>query len=309
MIHLFVNALAASAGGGLTYVRNVLPHLAARKDVQVTLLINPRVRRELQVSDNIKAADVPLRSGVARASGSNSILFPNCFVVPVLTFFYSTGNFALRASPIPQILLSRNSLYTFHAYYEDLKRRGEYLLWLDTRIKGWLAKQSLQFADVTVAPSAAFAEELVQWTGKNVTPIHHGFDSDLFSPNPKSLTPAVQSRLDATVGCLRILFVSHYNYYRNFETLFKAIPLLQKHLPEHRIRLLLTCNLGPGEKFGAYRSSSAAALIRALNISENIIELGEVPYQSLHQCVPRVPVLRHCSFCGEFCSSLGRSHV
>src|SRR5208282_3334310 len=28
MIHLFINALAASAGGGLTYIRNVLPRLA-----------------------------------------------------------------------------------------------------------------------------------------------------------------------------------------------------------------------------------------------------------------------------------------
>ena len=30
MIRLFINGLAASAGAGLTYLRNVIPHLARR---------------------------------------------------------------------------------------------------------------------------------------------------------------------------------------------------------------------------------------------------------------------------------------
>jgi hypothetical protein len=50
MIRLFINALAASAGGGLTYVRNVLPILAHRKDVCTTLLINDSFRNEVAES-------------------------------------------------------------------------------------------------------------------------------------------------------------------------------------------------------------------------------------------------------------------
>ena len=46
MMHLFLNGLAASAGGGLTYLRNVLPHLSAREGVQVTAAVNPQLRRE-----------------------------------------------------------------------------------------------------------------------------------------------------------------------------------------------------------------------------------------------------------------------
>ena len=282
MIHLFVNALAASSGGGLTYVRNVLPHMAARKDVQVTLLVNAGLRKELRAWDNIKAVDVQQPSGVARRFWFEQRSLPELLRHSCADVLVSTGNFALRDSPVPQILLSRNALYTSRVYYEDLRRRGDYSLWFETRIKGWLARKSIKIADFTVAPSAAFAEELRQWAGKDVIPIHHGFDSELFFSQSKPLRPYVQAKLEASEGCLRLLFVSHYNYYRNFETLLKAIPLLQKHLPERRIRLLLTCNLASGRNPGLYNSSGAAAMVRTLGISENVVELGEVPYEDLH---------------------------
>jgi len=37
-MRLFIHALGASAGGGLTYLRNVIPHLAERGDTEITLL-------------------------------------------------------------------------------------------------------------------------------------------------------------------------------------------------------------------------------------------------------------------------------
>ena len=46
MIRLFINGLAASAGGGLTYLRNVIPHLARRADAETTVLLNPAIRGE-----------------------------------------------------------------------------------------------------------------------------------------------------------------------------------------------------------------------------------------------------------------------
>jgi len=42
--------------------------------------------------------------------------------------------------------------------------------------------------------------------------------------------PEVKAQFAATEGALRVLFVSHYNYYRNFETLIRAIAILKKNL-------------------------------------------------------------------------------
>ena len=66
MIHLFINALAASAGGGLTYVRNVIPHLASRRDVRVTIALDARLRHELQTSPNISFVEAENSNTAAR---------------------------------------------------------------------------------------------------------------------------------------------------------------------------------------------------------------------------------------------------
>jgi glycosyltransferase involved in cell wall biosynthesis len=282
MIHLFINALAASAGGGLTYIRNVVPRLAALDDVRTTVLLSGALCDEITESSRVKLlqADCPAGSsgrvwyeqrslpGIIRRSGADILL--------------STGNFALYHSPVPQILLSRNALYISNDFSRDLRDRGDYRLWLDTEVKAALARWSVRTADCTVAPSASFAGDLRQWAGKDVVSIHHGFDHEAFFRDPAPLAPDVHARLDATAGSLRLLFVSHYNYYRNFETLIRATAILKKKLQPRTVRLILTCKLESKENPGAYRADSAAELVQRLRLSEEVVELGAVPYSLLH---------------------------
>jgi glycosyltransferase involved in cell wall biosynthesis len=81
---------------------------------------------------------------------------------------------------------------------------------------------------------------------------------------------------------LRILFVSHYTYYRNFETLLRAMPALRERLGSRKVKLFLTCRFRPGENPGSYRTESASVLIRQLGIVDQVVELGAIPYYSLH---------------------------
>ena len=281
MIHLFVNGLAASAGAGLTYIRNVVPQLSMRGDVRATVALSPELRRELGDPANISFVEMKPR-GAALRFWQEQTLLPGLIRRSGADVLVSTGNFSLRRSPIPQILLSGNSLYTSADFYRDLIRRREYGLWLDTHLRGVFAQRSILWADCTVAPSAAFAEELRRWTGKDVANIHHGFDHQAFFHDNLPLPASLASQLAADPEALRLLFVSHYNYYRNFETLLRAIPLLQERLGERKVRLFLTCKLSPGQNPGSYRPASAAALVRSLGISDQVVELGAVPYHLLH---------------------------
>jgi glycosyltransferase involved in cell wall biosynthesis len=155
-------------------------------------------------------------------------------------------------------------------------------LWIDTEVKGALARWSVHIADCTVAPSATFAGELRQWTGKDVASIHHGFDHDAFFQDRAPLRQDVQTQLAATEGAVRVLFVSHYNYYRNFETLIRAIAILKKKLHPQAIRLILTCKLASKDNPGIYQADKAAELVRQLKLGEEVVELGAVPYAALH---------------------------
>jgi glycosyltransferase involved in cell wall biosynthesis len=288
-MHLFINALAASAGGGLTYIRNVVPHLAATPGVQATIAVAPGLREEFQPFSNIDFI-VPEIGSAGRFWYEQSAL-PGVTRRCHADVLISAGNVALRRSPVPQVLLSRNSLYISSDFYRDLLSRREYRTWLDTRLRAAIARRSIAWAAVTVAPSEAFAIELRRWTGNDhIRAIHHGFDREAFTRDASPLTADVDEKLRTTDGSLKLLFVSHYNYYRNFETLLRALPLLRSRVSGRGVKLLLTCKLAAGENPGAYRPEAAARLVRELGLSDTVVELGAIPYRQLHQLYRRADV-------------------
>ncbi len=282
MIRLFLNGLAASAGGGLTYLRNVVPQLSAQRDVRTIVAVHPSLKGELGDRPNISYVEMDFKGGAARRFWLEQTVLPQLIRRSGADVLVSAGNFALWRSPIPQVLLSRNSLYTSREFFVDLFRRREYGMWLDARLKAMLAKQSIHWADCTVAPSQAFADELHRWTGRDVAMIHHGFDREEFFGDPRALQADMQQKFDAAQGCPKLLFVSHYNYYRNFETLFRALRLLQKEPGGLSVKAFLTCTFRSEENPGSYRTESAAALIEQLGIAGSVVELGAVPYRMLH---------------------------
>ena len=281
MIRLFLNGLAASAGGGLTYLRNVIPHLAGRADAEATVLLNAEVRREFGELPNISFVAMGASAGAAHRFVREQITLPTLLRRSGAQVLVSTGNFALWNSPVPQILLSRNALYTSRDFRCDVKARLDCTMLADSIFKGWLARLSIGRADVTVAPSEAFAEELTRWTGKKVVAVHHGFDREAFASDADPLSAEVRHQLEAGNDALRLLFVSHYNYYRNFETLFRCLPIL-RDLLKAKVKLFLTCQLRSSKNPGSYRAEPAASLANHLSGDGSVVELGAIPYRSLH---------------------------
>jgi glycosyltransferase involved in cell wall biosynthesis len=288
-MRLFLNSLAASAGGGLTYVRNVIPHLAAVPDLQIAVLSAPGIGKEFPVYANVEFMELDLPA--ARRFRYEQFELPDRLRAWRAEILLSTGNFALRNSPVPQILLSRNSIYMAPDFYRDLLSRREYRIWLGTRIRAVLARKSVHWADVTIAPSEAFAVDLRRWSGaNNIVAVHHGFDRERFTSDDRPLPAEVEKKLRAAEGSLKLLFVSHYNYYRNFETLIRALPAICRSLAGRDLKLLLTCKLAEGENPGPYRPDEAARLANELGLGETIVELGAIAYRQLHQLYARADV-------------------
>jgi glycosyltransferase involved in cell wall biosynthesis len=283
-IHLFINGLAASAGGGLTYVRNVLPRLANRNhdDPRVTVLLSRSLADEFKELPGITLVSSDSPASAAARFWYEQYEVPRMIRRAGADVLLSPGNFAVFCSPIPQILLSGNALYRSLDFVRDLRQRGEYGMWLDNAAKAKLARWSIVAAETTIAPTVAFANDLRNWTGKDVIALHHGFDPESFLGSETRLPQPIQEKLAATEGSVRLLLVSHYNYYRNFETLFRAVTFLKKKLHPRPLRLILTCTLNSNDNPGSYKAESAAALVRSLSISDEIIELGAIPYNSVH---------------------------
>ena len=282
MIRLFINGLAASAGGGLTYLRNVIPHLARRENVHTTVLLNANLCREFEERSNLLLIRGPDFLGSRRRLFYEQTEIPKLIRRSGSHALVSAGNFALWNSPIPQILLSRNALYTSADFVRDIRGRGDYAIWADTLVKGWLARRSIRDADVTVAPSEAFARELGQWSGRQVVAIHHGFDAKAFHNNGTGLPDGFEAVLEGGADAVRLLFVSHYNYYRNFETLLRAMPIVRRRLQHQNVKLYLTCRLHSNSNPGNYRAEPAATLLREVRRECEVVELGSISYSALH---------------------------
>jgi glycosyltransferase involved in cell wall biosynthesis len=285
MMHLFLNCLAASAGSGLTYVRNVVPQLSRRLNLRATLALSSLLKKELGNPSNISFIETEVPAGAAARFCWEQTSLPKMIRNSGAHVLLSAGNFALRRSPVPQILLSGNSLYTSSDFDSDLRARKAFRMWLDTRARGFFARRSVRWADCTVAPSKAFADALRAWAGGKVVSIYHGFDPNIFFRDQSPLPLAIQDKIDSGKGALRLIFVSHYNYYRNFETLLRALPYIRERLGGRDVQLFLTCKLRADEHSGAHRTEAAAALVQGLGISNQVVELGAIPYHLLQQVV------------------------
>lgn len=286
-MHIFINALSATAGGGHTYVRNLLPQLSAEGRVKVTVLAGDELVKSLGRFRNVSCvSEAGFDGGAAKRYWQEQNFLPRMLRQHAADLLISAGNFALFNSPVPQILLTRNSLYASPDFYADLLRRRAYGLWMDTRFKAWFAKRSVRWADCTVAPSEAFAQEVRKWCAKGgarVKAIPHGFSPQLFFAADDALPGELAERLGRADAELRLLFVSHYNYFRNFDTLIKALPILRRRLPERRIKLLVTCDLHSKEGAGGYDPAETSKLVEELGVAESVVELGPVPYHHLHK--------------------------
>ncbi len=287
-MRLLIDALGASAGGGLTYLWNTLPHFAEHPDLEVFVLADRSAR--LSSSRNVTVLQPPTTLGTARRFLWEQIEVPGFIRKLGCDLLLCTGNFAIWNSPVPQILLSRNSLYTSRDFTHDLRRRGEYRMLLETWLKAFLARRSVKKAQLTIAPSEAFARELEIWVQQKVVVLHHGFDRERFFADSTDLPSEVRQKLLPAQGTVRLLFVSHYNYYRNFETLFRAVALLKQRLPSRNFRLLLTCQLSDGANPGSYGTQKARQLIHELAIEAEVVQLGSIAYSQLHH------VYRACDF-------------
>ena len=59
-------------------------------------------------------------------------------------------------------------------------------------------------------------------------------------------------------------------------------PRRSDRLNGKKVKLFLTCRLSSGENPGSYRAEAASSLVNSLRSSESVVELGTVPYRSLH---------------------------
>ncbi len=292
MPQVLINALASTAGGGITYLRNVLPRLEqCDRHNSYVVLVPPEHARDYARfgSDRVKVGTITKFGGtVVRLLLEQTWLraFVKLHKIDVLV---SLGNFALLRTEIPQILYSRNGLYFSREFERDLKSRKDYFALASHRVKSLMARSSIKQAQINITPTAAFADHILEHNGLSECKfevLHFGFDRELFTADEEALPADQLEKLRPRENCRRLLYVSHYNYYRNFETLIRALPIIRdevERLEGRKVLLVLTTDIKRGAVYGGYDATAAAELVDRFDVREEIAMLGAVEYGKLHQ--------------------------
>lgn len=276
-MRIIVNAVASTAGGGKTYLGNLLAWLRSRDTDEFEVWVPE--------SDSDQYAPVPshirLRTSRLAHAGFLGRLLWEQIVLPWRLrssgqVLLCLGNFCPLWSPIPVVLLSANALYFCRRFVDDLRYRCHYTWIIRHRLKGRMVLASARAADVVVTPTQAMADQLSHALRRPL-----GTQRTLwFGHHPRSAGPPATPLLSACPNEIRFAIVSFYNYFRNFETVFRALAILKK-TSDLTVRLVLTTDLEPGLKLGGYDTTSAYKLVRELDITDRVTCTGHVPYDEL----------------------------
>jgi len=178
---VLVNAIASTAGGGRTYLRQVLPRLAARaeRSERLTVLVPASMVEEYRASLRETGGVVTIEpgpvGGVARRWWWEQTRLRDRIIEGRYDLLLSLGNLGLLRSPVPQILFSRSDLLFSRRFRQDLRERGEW--------RG-LASLSIRQATLNLTPTRAFADRIreVRWLRKErFETLPFGVDRELLS--------------------------------------------------------------------------------------------------------------------------------
>lgn len=257
-LRLVVNALHAKSGGGVTYLRNMLPLLAEDERLETHIFLH-RTQLELfhPLDERIFVHVFEFSLGLARLTIWEQFVLPIMAKIMSADLIFSPANFGSLFLG-NQVILLRNAL----AVARTETRWSKRLYWVALGIITFL---SLLRAKRAIAVSRYAAQSLSlgfdHWFEDKVRIVHHGINPT-FNPEP------VAERGDF------ILAVSDIYVQKNLHTLFQALgPVFQRH-PRLELRIA-------GQKIDDWYYSRLVAEAESLGIADRIRFLGRLDEREL----------------------------
>lgn len=262
-----VNALHAKSGGGVTYLRNLLPLLAGddRLELHVFLHVD-QVALFHPIDERVILHLFDFPRGLARLMLWEQLVLP--FMVKLMSadLVFSPANFGSLLVR-DQVILLRNAL----AVARTETRLAKRVYWMVLALITFL---SLARARRAIAVSRYAAESLSlgcgRWFAAKTRVVHHGID------------PAFG--LDAAIGRENfILAVSDIYVQKNLHNFFRAMKRVVERHPDIKLRIA-------GQKIDDWYYDRGIELATELGIRGNIEFLGRLGVNELRPLYQRCKV-------------------
>lgn len=258
-LRVVINGTHAKSGGGVTYLRNVLPKMASMPDLELHLFLH-RDQFELfyPLTENVRVTLSNFRQGFFRTLMWEQFAIPFYAWAMGADVVFSPANYG----PVfarNHVILLRNALSVL-----QLTRRLGPVMY-------WLALSAATFVSLVGSKKAIsvsqYAKELMTFgfprkLGGKISVVHHG--TRMAEPDP----------LQNTAPDAYVLAVSDIYIQKNYHTLLHAHAMLVKRMPE--LRLLIA-----GREIDSVYARTLRNLSRELGIEENVVFKGHVETDEL----------------------------
>lgn len=266
---VLVNAISAKTGGILTYTHNLMRSLAER-NVDVIYALSHDFPMELDVPVIRLSADrmSPLRRVIWEQTVWRRIVAKH---KPDVLF--SSANFGLLASPVPQVLLVREGGLFDQFYLANIAPSLNFLTLFHRMARRKLIIASARASQLVLTPTKTTKNMLVSWADDlagSVEENQYGTISGLFNATP-------HIRRWKEDGTLKLLYVSAYYPHKQPGLIAEAVAQLNgQGIPCH---LTLTMELDQiAETPGGDKD---LFLLRKAIEREQVTMIGNVSYQRL----------------------------
>ena len=264
LLRLLVNGLHAKTGGGVTYLRNMLPLLAAAEDVDLHLCLHDgQAGLSADVLDGVTVHRLAFKSGFWRLPIAEQIHVPRLARRIGADVTFSPANYGPLMAPNTVILL-RNALGVAFVERRPLKMAYWALVTIGTGLSLMACRRA-----IAVSKFAWRQAGVIPWSRHRITVIPHGV-SAAFSPGTGERE-----------GFL--LAVSDLYVQKNIENLIEALARLRETRPDIELKIA-------GRPVDRHYEATLHNLIGRLGLEDRVRFLGTVSEADLLQLYRRCAV-------------------
>lgn len=253
-IKVLINSLHAKKGGGITYLRNILPYLAKDPEIDLHICLHENQKKLLPESiDGVTIHTMNFKSGFWRLALREQIDVPILARKIGANVSFSPANYGPIFAPNSVVLL-RNALSVAFVEKRPVKIAYWVLIYLGTMISLLTCRRAIAVSEYAKHSAGG---GLLNVLRRRFVVIHHGI-SEIFSSNK---SPIKRENF--------LLTVSDIYVQKNLVNLLLAIVELKKIHPDIVLKIAGT----PVDK---YYYNNLLEIISQHNLQDNVIFLGEV---------------------------------
>lgn len=288
-----INTTSAVAGGGVTYIKNLLAHLSKINTTHQYLILTTPTGKErfFFPHPNFKFLPfkIPSKGPILRLFWEQ-VFLPTFLKKKEVDILFSTSNVCPLFTKLPNVVMIQN----IEPFSNNVSKSRHLIQGMRLKLLKLLTVLSVKRSQRAIFPSikARIDIEKAGILIKHGEVIYHGINKEIFHPH---IEDDGLHQFKKKYGLDKfILYVSNIQRYKNFLELIKAFMLLRDRI-DNNIQLVFA-----GRCFDRKYYDEMRAFIAGQGYENRIVFLGSIPYEELPYLYSACMMFVYPSTCESF---------